>query len=324
MKQRHLSEILTRSKVDYEGRCIYGAALITAGEAKGHTDAKGRKVYIDETTLKQILEQCKAEGNLKLKIEHNSGVVSTAGYVTNFQMIDSKVVGDLCFYESETATPRLLEIAENNPHHIGISLEFDGKDVTFGNKSLARCSKLYAAAIVSDPAANDSLFEEKKDIDIKKQQPIHIPMTPEEQEQMNELTSKYASLEESINSIMKRFEDADAKEEPKEEVKLEEETTDDKIQPEPAEPAEPAEEDEAEEAKKEMAALRAAVKQLTAKIGTLPAKASPHAQSKDIAKKDFSQLVSEATTKLGCPQKAMIHCIKNHRAEYAAWRPVNK
>jgi len=315
MKQRHLFESLTRDKVNAEERKIYGSALISIGPAKGHYDKKGRQVYIDATTLAQVYQQAVKLGTVKLKIEHNSGVVSTAGYIENFAMADNKVIGDLCFYESEKETPRILEIADMNPTHIGISLEFDGKDVTFGNQCLARCSQLFAGAIVSDPAANDSLFEEKKDIDIQEQPTIHTPMTPEEQEQMNTLTARFTALEDSIKQLTAQMEadDPEKKEEPAAEPDPEPTTTEPAAEPDP----EPTDDD-----KKEMAALRKTVKALSASIGTLQAKVSAGIKQ-TTTKKNFGELVEEQTkTFSGDKQKAMIHCLSVYKDEYKAWRPV--
>jgi hypothetical protein len=132
---------------------IRGASLISIGEAKGHD------CFVDATTLRQVYGILEQKRDLKVKLDHESGVMSTAGYADNFKMSNGKILADVHIYESEPNAGRILEIANKKPHHLGLSLEFEGEDETVGGKCYARASDVSAVALVSDPAANDSLFE---------------------------------------------------------------------------------------------------------------------------------------------------------------------
>lgn len=159
---RHYFAALTESRVDEPNRVIRRVSLISEGDAKGHRDEDGRQVVVDQTCLDQIFAFCQAAETIKVKIDHGSGVFSTAGYVDSFFREASRVTGNLHIYETEDEAPRIFEIARTNPRHMGISLEFVGTDEIAGKKCLARCSEVMTAALVSDPAANRSLFFSQK------------------------------------------------------------------------------------------------------------------------------------------------------------------
>ena len=156
---RHFfSAIPGEARVDEPNRVIRRVSLISEGDAKGHKDDEGRQVIVDQTCLDQIFQYCQSVGSVKVKVDHGSGVFSTAGYVDSFSREPERVTGNLHIYETEDEAPRIFEIARTNPRHMGISLEFLGDDEIAGKKVLARCSEVMTAALVSDPAANRSLF----------------------------------------------------------------------------------------------------------------------------------------------------------------------
>jgi hypothetical protein len=154
----------TTSNVDEAKSTIRGVSLISVGEARGHTsNLTGAKIMVDGTTLTQVFECCQNEHTIKVKLDHGSGVLSTIGYVNNFELETNRVTADLHIYESEPEAPRLFEIAEKNPAHMGISLEFLGLDEErMDGTCYARCSEVLTAALVSDPAANKTLFFSSK------------------------------------------------------------------------------------------------------------------------------------------------------------------
>ena len=149
------SGTIETSRVDPDAGTIHEVSLISTGEAKGHD------VYVDEKTLSQIFKCCTKSKTLKVRADHGSGVLSTIGYVDNFKLMENQVIGDLHVYEAEPEKNRIFEIAEKNPRHMGLSLEFCGEDEDQDGKMMARCTELTAVALVSDPAANKSLFEKK-------------------------------------------------------------------------------------------------------------------------------------------------------------------
>ena len=160
--RHYFAAIPGESRVDESNRVIRRVSLISEGDAKGHKDEDGRQVVVDQTCLDQIFEFCQSSETIKVKIDHGSGVFSTAGYVDNFFREASRVTANLHIYETEDEAPRIFEIARTNPRHMGISLEFVGEDEIDGRKILARCSEVMTAALVSDPAANRSLFFSQK------------------------------------------------------------------------------------------------------------------------------------------------------------------
>ena len=160
--RHYFAAIPGESRVDESNRVIRRVSLISEGDAKGHKDEDGRQVVVDQTCLDQIFEFCQSSETIKVKIDHGSGVFSTAGYVDNFFREASRVTANLHIYETEDEAPRIFEIARTNPRHMGISLEFIGEDEIDGRKILARCSEVMTAALVSDPAANRSLFFSQK------------------------------------------------------------------------------------------------------------------------------------------------------------------
>lgn len=167
---RHYFSALLDSKVDEDSKTIRKVSLISEGEARGHRsydgedDEVGKPVFVDATTLQEVFDYCRAVGSVKVKVDHGSGVFSTVGYVDAFALEPSRVTGNLHIYDSEPESPRIFEIAAKNPTHLGISLEFIGDDEDTPTKCLARCSEVMTAALVSDPAANRSLFFAAKTI----------------------------------------------------------------------------------------------------------------------------------------------------------------
>ena len=159
---RHFFEALKSSNhVDVASGTIRKVSLISLGEARGHKDEKGRKVFVDETTLEQVFAFCRQEGTIKVKTDHGSGVLSTIGYLDSFSQEPTRVVGNLHIYDAEPDAPRIFEIAAKNPTHLGISLEFTGLDEVDDRRCLARCDEVITAALVSDAAANKSLYTRK-------------------------------------------------------------------------------------------------------------------------------------------------------------------
>jgi len=322
MKERHLFEAIGESRVKPEIKAILGVSLISTGDARGHFDAKGRQVMVDETTLIQVFDCCKEAKTIKVKIDHGSGVFSTAGYVQNFGLFDDKVTADLYLYDSEPEAPRIFEIAKKNPNHMGISLEFIGEDESTETACLARCSEVLAAALVSDPAANTSLFTANKSIDslqstYKNTHNMETPVTPEEEKKEPTIADVMARLEAIEAKYASKFEDV-----PEDKKECEEGET----KPDPEVPEK--ESDVVAEKEKELSrvaelAAQAAIKQFTAKIGivNLPASGVP---AKAPAAKTFSQIVEDETKRFeGDKTKAMLHCIKNYPKEYAESRQVS-
>lgn len=361
------------SKIDLGASTIRQVSLITEGEARGHTTGKEHgflPVMVDQTTLSQVYECLTELGSLKVKADHGSGVFSTAGWVDNFERGDDKVFGDLHIYDAEPEKERLFEIAKKNPTHLGLSLEFEGLDqIVPKQKALARCDSVSAVALVSDPAANKSLFEKNKNSVDESQQNVNKArmatkklddkpeIKPEEKKEMdsmpgempsNDYESRFAALEARMNKYDEgavNKEDANKpalpainpNAEPKANNNGPTLANGEKGEVKGDEPAaNPPGVWEEEEKKFEARLARAselgaekAIRTFAAKLGikSLPASPAPFDAAKPTAK-EFSVLVAEKEAELStsgdknAKTNAMLFCIKNHKAEYAASRNV--
>jgi hypothetical protein len=152
---------MNSTTIDADAGTISGVSLISIGEARGHRSTEsGMKLMVDQTTLKEVYDCCCEMGSVKVKLDHGSGILSTIGFVDGFGLREGKVTANLHIYDAEPEAQRIFEIAEKNPQHMGISLEFLGVDQEdpMEKVSYARCTEVLTAALVSDPAANASLF----------------------------------------------------------------------------------------------------------------------------------------------------------------------
>jgi hypothetical protein len=297
---KHYFTALETPTVDSKNGIIRGVSLISLGDAKGHFDDKGRQVIVDETTLEQIFNHCKKLGTVKVKADHGSGVFEIVGWADNFAMTANKVLADVHLYESEPNRPRLLEIAEKNPTHMGISMEFTGADKARGTVCLSRCDEVIAAAIVDDPAANSSLFsaippetETKENMETET-----IPETPDKYE---ELSKRFEDLTNKFEEFSKKFETPeDDTDEPKLPVVV---ATDAGDEPAPSDPkkvyANPdADIDDEATKRAEMAAERV-FKKFAASLG-ITNLGKPGTSGAPASKvKSFSEMVDDETKNFG-------------------------
>jgi len=160
-----------QGRVDRESGVIYGVAVITEGPALGHG------MFVDTTTLAQVMEQAKTyAGGLKVKLDHTNSASEIVGYLTDFRVEGTTVRADLHLLRSSPRREYILELAETIPDTFGLSIAFSGTDEKIGENWFARCSEIYSADIVSEPAANPSgLFQ------VGETQPTPIPdMNPED------------------------------------------------------------------------------------------------------------------------------------------------
>jgi hypothetical protein len=329
LEKPHYFESLKDSVVRNDDGIIKAASLMSKGEATGHFDDKGRQVMIDDVTLEQIFKTCKKLGKVKVKADHGSGVMATVGWADNFCLMSDKVTADVHLYDTEPQRDRLLEIADKNPEHMGISMEFNGKDKPSGKQCLSRCSEVFCAAIVSDPAANKSLFQ-VPDKDDEKQE-------PETKTKTNTMDPNEENEEPTIQDLMAKFEelgtrltaletpsDPDTKDEDDKEMGDDPESeivaTDPAYNPEDSDPKKTYEDgdkkdDEDEEKKYERVAQLAAEKTLKAfasKLGiTKLGKSGPVNDSKPTVKHFAEYVADEASNHDGDQSKATAHILTN-------------
>ena len=158
-------------RVDRAENVIRGVAVITKGPALGHG------MFVDETTLAQVMEQAKTyAGGLKVKLDHTASASEIVGYLSEFRVDGTTVRADLHLLRSSPRREYILELAETIPDTFGLSIAFSGTDEKVGENWFARCAEIYSADIVSEPAANPSGLFQAGDTT----QPTSSDMTPEE------------------------------------------------------------------------------------------------------------------------------------------------
>jgi hypothetical protein len=252
---------LVAPRIDAENGIIRSVSLMEMGDARGHFDKKGRQVIIDNVTLDQLFKECKKLGKVKVKANHGSGVFEVIGWAENFALRADKVTADVHIYASEMNRGRILEIADQNPTHMGVSMEFTGEDKASGTVSLSRCDGVIAAALVDDPAANRSLFSAKEE---------------ETESKTKTNTMEDETTEPTLADLMSKFEEIEARmtalEAPPEEEKPDDAPEPEKeLEEEPEPEKELSELPEGDNEKKiELAAQRGAeiaIKAMTAKLG---------------------------------------------------------
>lgn len=188
---RHLRLAIGRPlKVDPTTGAMSDLSLLTAGR-----EAKGHGFYIDERSLATALDVVKARGG-RLKgyrthdhagpvggwMAENGSELDVAGFFSAIAIKgDQLVAGSFEFYDSYKASSadeytRIVEMATKTPELLALSIEpwfylvyvgEDGVEYSERPKDIAlrydgmpamRVTELWAAAFVSDGAANDGLF----------------------------------------------------------------------------------------------------------------------------------------------------------------------
>jgi hypothetical protein len=146
-----LSTTAAPGRIDSNLGVIYGCAVITMGEAKGHG------LQVDATTLEQV-RSCAAaySGGLKVKLNHGSGAGDILGTLRGLRIEGRSLRGDLHLLKTSPHRAYVLEIAETAPQSFGLSISFSGVSEQRGAVRFARCAEIYSADLVDEPAANPS------------------------------------------------------------------------------------------------------------------------------------------------------------------------
>lgn len=250
--------------IDAEAGVISGVSVIAVGPAKGHG------LQIDSKTLEQVKACAETYSHgLKVKMTHAGDAGDIAGFLSAFRIEGDKLLADLTLLKSSPFRAYVLELAATIPDTFGLSIAFSGPVETQGKTRLARCSEIYSADLVSEPAANPTgLFEAKPATDASdKPAQTHQPTTT-----MDE--TKMAALQASLDALSARLE------------KIEKAT--------PA-PAETPEQLQAKYTQVAELAAKSALTQFAATLGTAPGAASAPAPTPkpDDKPKTFEQLVKE-------------------------------
>jgi hypothetical protein len=146
--------------IDEANALIAGVSVITAGEAKGHG------LLVDDQTLLEVKAAAETyAGGLKVKTDHFSGFNQIVGVLRNFVIDGDQLRADLYLLKNHDATPRIIEMAQLMPDTFGLSISFSGQhEESESGTVFARCSEIYSADLVDQPAANEAgLFSAKVD-----------------------------------------------------------------------------------------------------------------------------------------------------------------
>jgi len=285
---------------------IEGVSIISIGEAKGHG------LYVDEQTLMEVKACAESyKGGVKVNLDHGAGIKDIVGFVNNFRIVGSQLLGDLNLLQTSPMRDYVLEISNKLPDTFGISIAFSGPIREVDGMSFASCTELYSADLVQTPAANATgLFSfTAKQVDKFFQQMPEDTATPEMPEDSGEsevtivdLSKRMSALEEAFGMIKTKMEAMIPSEEPA-----------------------------AEPMKEEMAAELSAISKLEAKIDTIisnfgaaPVKASVVAEEKAVEKFDLKAIITQKTEELGSRTEAIRFAMRNHREAYIEARDNNQ
>ena len=300
------------ASIDAAAGIIRGVSVITEGEAKGHG------MLIDAATLAQV-KQCAETyaGGLKVKIStqrgHLGDVAEIVGFLTNFRiewgkeraMGDpqgqvQKLLADLHLLENSPHRAFIMELAEKVPDTFGLSISFSGPVERKDDAAFARCTEIYSADLVSEPAANPTgLFSLPANATAAAGQ--RQPVTQMEQTKPDPIAEIKSAIE-GLSARLSKLEMPPAAA-PKVEVEVES-----------------PEEMSAKLEKVADLAAKSALKAFAAQFGAPPAPASAAKETNSEAKpavKKFEELVREHPEYSKSKKTALAAVISAHPKEYA-------
>jgi hypothetical protein len=296
----------TSTRIDEDAGIILGVAVITAGPALGHFDwslETPLPLFADNSTLSEVMTCANGyAGGLKVKFNHGSGIGDIVGRLTAFRIDGNVLRADFHALAASPHRAYLFEIASTIPESFGLSISFSGKPERGKDRAFARCSEIYSADFVDEPAANPTgLFQRGG----AKAPPAQYNQ-PNPNNLMEDEVKKdpVAELAASVASLLARIE------------ALEVNGSDKKKDEEMAKHDMPTE--EKMNAIADKAAL-AALKTYTAQFGALPAKVSHEAKREDKAEKKFEAVVAAKAIELNSKAKAISWAVANHPAEHKAY-----
>ena len=292
--------VAEQTRIDAASGTIYGVSLITEGPALGHG------VYIDAKTLEQVKEAASSyAGGLKVKMDHGGGAGDIVGYIDALRIVGQKLLGDFHLLDSSAHRPYILEIASKIPDTFGLSIAFSGpSEIGSDKRAMQRCTEIYSVDLVSEPAANpDGLFSRMK-LQTQAEDPsanieIELPMNEEMKKAIE------AMIQSALAGVGERMSKLEGAMPPAIEPKV---------------VAASAQTDAVQLAAKDGA--MSALKEFSKTFG---APAAPAASSEAVAPvvsaSKFEDHVAKKAAELkGDKAAAISFCIKNHSAEYVAFR----
>jgi hypothetical protein len=296
------------SLVDTTNNLIASVSVISVGPALGHG------MMIDLVTLQQVMACAERyQGGLKVKLNHSGEVDDIVGFLNAFRVSTNgtKLLADLHILENTPYRDYIFEIARKMPESFGLSIAFSGMAEERNGIRYARCSEIYSADIVDQPAANPGgLFSRRFDEWAKSRAgtaPISTssPATKTSNIMDNEILSQIGKMiDDKLAAVSASFDaklaslkgDADKAYSRIDEVAKLSDTAADKAA---------------------LAAVKEFAKTLGAPAGNAAAPSAPPAAP---AVKKFEELVKEHTEYAKSKAKAQAAVIASHPAEYSNYR----
>ena len=292
--------VAEQTRIDAASGTIYGVSLITEGPALGHG------VYIDAKTLEQVKQAASSyAGGLKVKMDHGGGAGDIVGYIDALRIVGQKLLGDFHLLDSSAHRPYILEIASKIPDTFGLSIAFSGpSEIGSDKRAMQRCTEIYSVDLVSEPAANpDGLFSRMKLQTLTEDPSANIEIELPMNEEMKKAIE--AMIQSALAGVGERMSKLEGAMPPATEPKV---------------VAASAQTDAVQLAAKDGAMT--ALKEFSKTFG---APAAPAASSEAVAPvvstSKFEDHVAKKAAELkGDKAAAISFCIKNHSAEYVAFR----
>ena len=284
---------------------IEGVSVISIGEAKGHG------LFVDEQTLievKECAEQYK--GGVKVNLDHGAGIKDIVGFVNNFRIVGSQLLGDLNLLSTSPMKEYILEISEKLPDAFGISISFSGPTREEGGMRFASCSELYSADLVQTPAANETgLFSAfhftEKPVDKNHIEMEEEPTADESEKETGETEITIMELANRLSALEASLAEFKTKMEAGYDHKEKEDMCDCS-------------------SNKGISKLEAKLDTIISNFGASPIKASVVAVEKTEEKFDLKKLILDKSAELGSRTEAIRFAMRNHRDAYLTARDNNE
>lgn len=204
------------TQIDEQAGVIRGVSVITEGPAMNGggvprlDKASGLPVFIDRKSLEQVRDTASEyQGGLKVKADHGSGIFATTGMLRNFRIEIGKdglarTRADLHVLQTDPNKAKLFEMARTIPDGFGLSIACGGEDETRGDRVNLRCTEIYSADLVPEPAANPTgLFGRQVDAGKNSKSSTEPPPTMEPADILKQCG---AMLDSAKAEMGKRFE----------------------------------------------------------------------------------------------------------------------
>jgi hypothetical protein len=173
---------VAKAGVIAEGKYLY---LDKAGQPTRDPAAAVQRLAVttDETTLDTLLAAVKdAGGKLRVRSDHDDALSARAGYATNFRKTGDLVICDIHLLDSYRDRGQVLEVSNETPELIGMSIDFEPSFFISKNSAAMRVEEIYAVDIVDAGAITpNGLYLSRGKVDKEpKDNPTKISMAKDD------------------------------------------------------------------------------------------------------------------------------------------------